>query len=368
MSKITTDAEMYRLSDLMTFEHLPVGLLVIALQHENSQLGEAICKYRNVVAGNLIKNNDIVGRSIGEVLDREHLTQDDFPMEIFFAASEKWGLLHLSKTTGGFMITISDITILKNEAFQADARINKLQLSNQDLEHFAYVASHDLQEPLRKVVSFGERLEVKAKDILQPDHQVYLERMVSAARRMQRLIDHLLEYSKVTRSQDDYQTVDLNKVIKKVLDYLQVQISQKSAVVNIAELPVVDGIEIQLSTLFQNLLSNSVKFTNDTTRPVINIDVFDPGDELLTETGLNKHLKYIGITIADNGIGFQEKQADMIFALFSRLRGRSEYEGAGLGLAICKRVVENHYGAIFASAIPEAGAVFTIILPLNLNK
>jgi light-regulated signal transduction histidine kinase (bacteriophytochrome) len=369
MSKEITDTVVCTMPHQQVLDQMPIGLLIVQKNNDGDLINDTICKYGNLIANTLIGIDEIIGRRVSEIFGDNIVLQENFPVEVWFPFSEKWGLINLSK--GNFreyLVSITDITTQKNAAIHTEAKITKLQRSNQDLEYFAYVASHDLKEPLRKIVSFGERLEIKAKDILQTEHLHYLNRMISASRRMQRLIDHLLEYSKVTRKQDDFKKVDLNIVLKKVLDLFQEEIVQKNAILTFVELPVVEGDEIQLTTLIQNLLSNSIKFTRSTLQPKISIEVFIPCPEMLTDSGLNKHLNYIAISVTDNGIGFQVEQAGMIFALFNRLRGRSEYEGAGLGLAICKRVVENHQGAIFAKGFPDAGAEFTVILPLKQNN
>ncbi len=361
MNKKKSVSEVLNRTTLPVWDDLPVGILMFE-QHGHTDI--FTCNYGNQIVKSLIGDEEIIGKSLMELTGMADLKQNDFPEELYCPLSDKWVLLHLSGITDQqCVITVTDITGQKNQIIQLDSKISNLLLSNQDLEHFAYVASHDLHEPLRKIVSFGERLEQKTREILKDEQMLYLNRMISSARRMQVLIDHLLEYSRVTRSHDDFQSVDLNQVFRMVLSNLQIPIAQKNAEIKSDYLPVIEGVEIQLTTLFQNLLSNSLKFTATDTRPQVGISVFEPETEMLLKSGLDPDKTYKGINIADNGIGFEEHQSEAVFTLFNRLRGRSEYEGTGLGLAICKRIIENHQGAIIARGRLDSGAVFTIILP-----
>lgn len=263
--------------------------------------------------------------------------------------------------------TAFNVTTLREIQSELERKVSDLNKSNEDLEQFAYVASHDLQEPLRKIISFGERLESKTKDILDQEQQVYLSRILSATRRMQKMINNLLEFSRVTSSSNVFEPTDLNSILRSTLSDLEVTIEQKQAVIQIDNLPVIDAKPSQMSQLFINLISNSLKFTRTEITPVISLTVKDLSVSEVLKRKMPAEKKYIKITLKDNGIGFSNENAFRIFTIFQRLRGRSEYEGAGIGLSVCKKVVEGHHGSIEAFGIPDQGATFEIILPVSQN-
>ena len=228
----------------------------------------------------------------------------------------------------------------------------KLEESNQALEDFASIASHDMQEPLRKVVAFGNILKRTYKDSLGETGIDYLNRMLGATNRMQSLLKGLLEYSRITAKADPFVEVDLTKVVNEVLSDLEIRIEITGGKVLVGELPVVKGDPTQMRQLFQNLIGNALKFHKNGEKPVIEIRsaITDNGD--------------IRIIVEDNGIGFEEKHLDRIFAPFQRLHGReSHYEGTGMGLAICKKIVERHGGTIRAESEPGKGSTFLVCLP-----
>ncbi len=241
----------------------------------------------------------------------------------------------------------------------------QLNRSNAELERFAYVASHDLQEPLRKITTFGERLAVNYYEALSERGQWYLDSMQNAAIRMQALIDDLLAFSRTTSSQEAFEQTDLSAVVHDIVNDLEISIEQRKAVVNIGSLSVIEAASGQIRQLFQNLISNALKF-NDKERPVIEIaseiiygkDVEGMGRAYFFD-------KFCRITVKDNGIGFDEKYLNKIFIIFQRLHNRTEYDGTGIGLAICKKIVEHHRGVITARSAPGEGAEFVICLPVQ---
>lgn len=257
-----------------------------------------------------------------------------------------------------------DITQQKEAAEQIrkyqeelELRIEELNRSNQELEQFAYVASHDLQEPLRKVRAFGDRLVNKYKEQLGEEGKGYIERMENAATRMQVLIDDLLNFSRLSRTKEPFVPVDLKEICRSVINDLEISIEQKKANIILENLPVIEAIPSQMRQLFQNLISNAIKFSSKDRDPEIIIR---------GETFADEHGKQMSrVQVKDNGIGFDEKYADRIFNIFQRLHGRNEYAGTGIGLAVCKKITENHGGGIRAEGNPGEGSAFIIELPLK---
>jgi PAS domain S-box-containing protein len=238
-----------------------------------------------------------------------------------------------------------------------------LMRSNENLQQFAYVAGHDLQEPLRKIQQFGDLF--RSKYAAAGLEMSYLERMQSAANRMSTLIRDLLDFSSISTQHDITQIVPLNAVVETVLNDLELIIAETGASVKVNALPVVEGNELQLGQLFQNLLSNALKFRQPNLPPVIQII---SGEVSINEIPMSIRPsrvsdRYHQIEVIDNGIGFDEKYLDRIFQVFQRLHGKSEFTGTGIGLAICEKVVNNHGGAITAISTPGQGAVFRIYLP-----
>ncbi|ELR69269.1 putative two-component sensor histidine kinase [Fulvivirga imtechensis AK7] len=264
--------------------------------------------------------------------------------------------------------TLQDITLQKQAEYELLEKNEELKRSNENLEQFAYVASHDLQEPLRKIRAFGDRLVTKFETILGEQGQDYIARMQNAAERMQSLIDDLLKYSRVARNIEPFSKVDLNAVIEGVLIDLETRIKERKAKVVVDDLPSIIGDSMQLRQLFQNLISNAIKFTPKGEKPAITIR----GEQLKGTVVKNKFdfnvnpgKHFVEININDNGIGFDAKYAERIFNIFERLHGRNEFKGTGIGLAISQKVVQNHNGLIKAQSEKGKGATFTIVLPIN---
>lgn len=243
---------------------------------------------------------------------------------------------------------------------------NLLQQSNVNLQQFAYVASHDLQEPLRKIQSFSDLLSKRYAGNLGEGIN-YLHRMQNAAKRMSDLIEDLLSFSRITEHKDVIESVSLSRVVYEVLNDLELLITETSAVITTEQLPEIHGDKMQLNQLFLNLISNALKFRKPGLAPVINITgKIISGTELPSSANVIRSASlYHQIDVSDNGIGFDQQYADRIFQLFQRLHGRSQYSGTGIGLAICERVTANHGGAITVTSNPGEGATFSIFLPVQ---
>jgi len=246
---------------------------------------------------------------------------------------------------------------------QLTEQIQRLNASNLELEQFAYVASHDLQEPLRKISAFSDLLRDQYKDAIVGDGELYLKRITTSALRMRELITDLLSYSRASRK-TQAQFIDLNSILDMVKEDLEMLIREKTATITYSKLPVVAGNTSEFRQLFQNLIANSLKFSKPEIPANISISVTDPGwNELRHVFNYDESKKYIAIKVKDNGIGFDPEYADKIFIIFQRLHGKDSFDGTGIGLAICKKIVEKYDGAIFAESSNQNGATFTIVLP-----
>jgi signal transduction histidine kinase len=251
----------------------------------------------------------------------------------------------------------------KDVSYLLENKIKELDRSNQQLEQFAYVASHDLHDPLRKLNVFSERLDQKEKDRLSDDGKELIRRMQKLIAQMQHLIDGLLALS-LNYNQLDKKDVNLNKIIEDAKQNLSLKISQSDARIESLTLPIISGYESQLEQLFQNLISNSIRYARKDVNPVIEIKSSPVQGSLIPGVKTQDRQKqFFKLTFIDNGIGFDNKYAEKIFIIFQRLHGKSEYEGSGIGLATCKLVVENHGGYIYAHGKVNEGAEFVIYLP-----
>jgi len=261
-----------------------------------------------------------------------------------------------------------DVTELRKAQVQLEEKVTELNRSNQDLEQFAYVASHDLQEPLRKIQAFGDKLKDKYLAHLPPEALDYLERMRNAAERMRALINDLLTFSRATRDHKNFIATDLAELINGTIRELDFSIGISRAAIRVTVDLDADAIPSQLQQLFQNLIANALKFTHAEIPPEIEITGYAKYGHELSIAEARPNQLYSVIEIKDNGIGFEEEEAKKIFDIFHRLHSRNEYSGTGIGLAICKKIVENHSGFILANSEPGNGTVFTVILPKRQIK
>lgn len=300
-----------------------------------------------------------IGRHSVLFQDKVKVVESGQPLRVtrYYANIDRWFDSSMVKLNDGLVATFLDVTEHKRLT-------ERLERSNQSLEQFAYVAAHDLQEPLRKVQSFSELLSNQYKAILDDNGLDLLYRMHSATKRMQELIRDVLTYSRLSSQQVSPKVVNLNTLIADICTDLDTTIREKSAVITIHPLPVILGDSTQIRQLFYNLLSNSLKFTQKT--PQITFDASRiTGTQLPNELMLASNREYAVISITDNGIGFDEQYRERIFLPFQRLHGRKQYAGSGIGLAICKRVVENHNGGMSVQSQPGQGTTFTVYLPVK---
>jgi len=272
---------------------------------------------------------------------------------------------HQPMPDGGSIATYEDVTELERNAEHLKQYTRKLEASNRELQDFAYVASHDLQEPLRKIETFGDRLKTKYGADLPDNATVYIERMQNATGRMRLLINDLLNYSRVTTKAKPFVEVDLNDVVEGVLSDLQIRIEEVNAKVEFDDLQTIQADSTQIRQLIQNLIGNALKFQRPGVSPIVKVST-----RVIEGDFVNGIPDICELSISDNGIGFDNKYKDQIFTIFQRLHGRNEYEGTGIGLATCRKIVERHGGSIDANGVEGEGATFiaTMLLKHNVNN
>lgn len=259
--------------------------------------------------------------------------------------------------------TVQDVTKLLETERKLEEMNLQLKRTNESLEEFAYIASHDLKAPVRKIMIFSQQLAASVKEQLSPDGKSLLDRIYRSATKMQTLIDDILNFSTAATPADMVST-DLNNILAEVIEIYETQIAGQNISISLTQLPAVEVIPYQIKQLFQNLISNSIKFAGD---EPLEIKVSHEELDVEERHKLNLHpdSDYLKLVFADNGIGFENEYAYRIFSMFHRLNDKTGYDGNGIGLAICKKIVDNHKGLIMANGNPGKGAAFTIILPMH---
>ncbi|MCY7350112.1 MAG: PAS domain S-box protein [Cytophagaceae bacterium] len=277
-------------------------------------------------------------------------------------------------TLTGFMGTAAEVHDQKLLNEELERRVQQrtqslreanadLERSNEELRQYAYVASHDLQEPLRKIVTFSKRLEQTNAEVLTKPGQEYLGKITAAAQRMTRLIDELLDFSRTVRQDLKFEPTNLNEILQDVLQDFDLIIAEKGATVEADDLPTLEAMPLQMTQLLHNLLSNALKFVAPDRPPVIRISARRPtAEEVAQRLPQADPAAYWQLTVQDNGIGFDPSFSEQIFSIFQRLHGKAAYEGTGIGLALCRRIANNHGGEIFAESIENEETTFHVLL------
>jgi PAS domain S-box-containing protein len=277
--------------------------------------------------------------------------------------------------TNGFMVVATDVTpqvlalrkieeVVSQRTEELAKANTALQQKNGELEQFAYIASHDLQEPLRKVSTFTQMLEMSLGDI-DDRSRGYLTKISTSASRMLQLIRDVLNFSQLAAHKEPFEAVALDSVVQHIIQDFELLIEQKAAQVHVGPLPTLQAIPLQMQQLFYNLISNGLKFSKPHTPPLVKIDARSLTEKEKIARELRAEEDYVLIKVEDNGIGFGSEYAEQIFNIFHRLHGKSEFAGTGIGLALCKKIATNHHGRIWATSQKELGATFHIILPLQ---
>ncbi len=275
----------------------------------------------------------------------------------------QWYKVVLAKLNDGFTASFHDITELKNYQQELQEKVELLQSTNGELEQFAYVASHDLQEPLRKIKTYASLIDERFNESSASFAKVYLGKVIQSADRMSTLIGDLLNMSHLTKDTQAFIKTDLNQTLQNVLIDFELIIKEKNAVITCSELPSIECIPLQMNQLFYNLINNALKFSVQERFPEINIMVNAAEKEEIERFNFNPKLIYHKMSFQDNGIGFDPKYAEKIFVIFQRLNSRLNYSGSGIGLALCKKIASNHHGVIYAEGKENEGATFICILP-----
>ena len=354
------------------FENSPLGILIVGSRAEILEANTAVCTMLGYTT------EELQDKSMIEITSPDDYQRTTDVIQLMVLEGEKtyshevrlmnkkgqpvW--CNLSSTmlldeqgipTVGISV-IEDISARKKATEELNQLAVKLAQSNEELEQFAYIASHDLQEPLRKITAFGGRLESKYATSLDQRGQDYLARMQAAAERGTRMIHDLLDLSRVTTQGKPFQKTDLAEVLQDVISDLVIQIEKSQGSVAMGDLPVIEADATQMHQLFQNLISNALKFQSPGNQPAVEIN------------STNHDPDHVQIMVRDNGIGFKSEFSDRIFLPFQRLHGRSEYEGSGIGLSVCHKIVTRHQGSIQAESVSGEGTTFYISLPKKQLK
>jgi PAS domain S-box-containing protein len=263
----------------------------------------------------------------------------------------------------GFTKVTRDLTSLKQANDQLDAKRQELERSNKELTSFSYVASHDLQEPLRKIMLFAQLLLDKEGESMSERGKEILGKIHAGTLTMKRLIEDLLSYSRAQSYSTSNTEVDLNTVMREIENAHNEESPERKVIINYPKLPTVKGISFQLYQLFDNIVSNAVKYAKPDITPTVDVAFKVVNGKQVPHQGADFNTDYYQVTLADNGIGFEQQYAEKIFEIFQRLHKKNEFTGTGIGLAICKKIVQNHRGFIEAFGVPDVGATFVIYLP-----
>ncbi|MEO8272537.1 MAG: ATP-binding protein [Chloroflexota bacterium] len=350
------------------FQQAFVGMAVLATDGTWLHVNDALCLTLGCTARELMATSyQALIPAAGRAADMQRFTDlcegraGGYQVEqqlITKAGAPRWVRSSLSLALGtdrhllGVIILVEDVDGRRDLEATASTSLGELQRSNTELQAFASVAAHDLQEPLRKIRTFSDRLQVKFADSLGESGTDYLQRIQASAERMQNLIDDLLAYARVSIRAQPFAVVDLGIIAREVVTDLEARLEQSGGRIEIGDLPTIEADATQMRQLFQNLLGNSLKFAMPGLPPIVTI---------ATEKPLRPGT--VTISVRDNGIGFDTAYANRVFEPFERLHGRSEYDGTGIGLAICRRIVDRHGGTITADANPGNGALFAFTLP-----
>lgn len=323
----------------------------------NDKALELLGKQRHELLGRVVWEAypDLAGADIEAAYRKVMDERAPVSFERFHSPLNVWLDLYVYPVDDGIALQFTDVTGRKRAEQERERLIADLERSNRELEQFAYVSSHDLQEPLRMVASYVQLLEKKYKGKLDEQADKYITYAVEGAVRMQKLIEGLLQYSRIATRGADFRPVDMNKVSDSAVANLTIAIRESRAAITKDDLPTVLGDETQLIQLLQNLIGNAMKFRKPDVPPAVHVSAKSEAGEWV-------------FSVSDNGIGIKPEHFDRIFLIFQRLHTRQEHPGTGIGLALCKRIVERHHGRIWVKSTPREGTTFFFTIPLAAER
>lgn len=311
---------------------------------------------------------NIIASDYGKACINTLNTGEPFIMRYFLDFSKKWLELTVSRMDERHLIHIfTDVTTMKEAQAKLEKTLEDLRYSNANLEEFAYAASHDLKEPIRKYLFYTNRLKEELRDEGDAQKLSLIEKLEGTSMRMNQLVNDLLEYSQAAKGTSDFQPLNLGAIVQGVLEDLELEVQRSQAKITVNALPEVRGNKRQLQQLFQNLLANALKYRKRGAAPEISISSASIRGKKFPDRiprELHENAFHL-IQVRDNGIGFEQKYAESIFNVFTRLHSDFDYRGSGVGLSIVKRVVDGHHGYVWAESEPGKGALFTVILPVS---
>lgn len=384
LEKLNNELRLYKQTMLDKDEFLNQGTWEWDIRSNTYEYSRGMYRLFGYYSKDEMKAWDAMGKSLAPHMDEDEQRRSDEDWEKILAEAdtylremeihandgvkrklETFGKVFRDDAGAAYKVigTTRDITQLKEYEQELEVKIDELNRSNKDLEEFAYIASHDLHEPLRKLSTFGQRLVQNAQQELSPQNMDYLGRMLKATDTMRDLIDNLLEFSRVTRGSATFVKHNLGRIIEEVVSEQELRIEETGARVSVDVMPEIEMVPPQIKQLFNNLLSNALKFIRKDVQPEVRFNCRKVTTEEKLRYRLKQGREYYCITVEDNGIGFEKVYADRIFQIFQRLHGKSEYAGSGIGLAICRKIAENHKGLIFADSEPGKGSSFSVLLP-----
>lgn len=304
----------------------------------------------------------------------EEAGQQQKPYQIEFSITDPTGIQKRLRAENYFhysnnnalveqSIVVKDVTEEHRKLQQLEHKIEQLQKSNNNLQEFVQVASHDLKEPLRKIAVFTEKLNSEYQHTLEEGAKVSLSKISGSVKSMQLLLEDLLNFSTLSANEREFEKVSVNTIVKAVLSDLEVKIEKSKCIVDCSDIPLIDAYPSQIKQLFSNLITNAIKFRKEGTAPAIKISCGEVNPGHYPQLPILLYKPYIKITISDNGVGFEQIYSEKIFQVFQRLHSKAEYDGSGIGLSICKKIMENHHGYIFAKGEPGVGATFSLLFP-----